>query len=234
MRASYLQEVDIKVLITGASGGLASALIPLLKKRRDTLVLTGDHAPRNPPNNFHAMDVSDLPGVLRVFKAHRPGLVLHLAAATDVDRCETDPEYAFRVNARGTENIALACKKFNIPMVYVSTAEVFDGKKKAPYRETDKPRPVNAYARSKLEGEKAVQRHLKKYFIVRTAWLVGGGRNDKKFVGKFLRLLETNRTINVVRDKVGSPTFVRDLAKNLLLLADSGRYGLYHLCNRGV
>ena len=209
--------------MTGASGGLGAALIPLLRKRRDTLILT----------DVGTMDVGDLPDVLKVFNASRPDLVFHLAAATDVDRCEREPEYAYRVNVLGTNNVATTCQKYDIPLVYVSTAEVFDGKKKTPYTEQDKPNPVNEYARTKFEGEKAVQRLLKKYFIVRTAWLVGGGKNDKKFVGKFLRLLDTQKIVKVVSDKIGSPTFADDLAANLLLLVDSGRYGLYHMCNKG-
>ena len=163
----------------------------------------------------------------------RPDLVIHLAAVTDVDRCQTDPALAYQVNAYGTENIAIACQKTDVPMVYVSTAEVFDGKKKTPYNEYDEPNPVNTYAKSKLEGEIAVQGLLRKYFIVRTAWLVGGGKTDQKFVGKIVRLLEKEKTIHAVKDKIGSPTFAGDLAKNLIALVESGRHGLYHLCNQG-
>lgn len=230
---SAFQGAGIKVLITGASGGLAFAVIPLLKKRGDSLILTGARAPQDPPKNFHVLDVSDQAAVLIICKDHRPGLILHLAAATDVDRCEAEPEWSRRVNALGTENIALACRERDIPMVYVSTAEVFDGSKTAPYTESDIPNPLNVYAKSKLEGEQAVQRILKKYFIVRTAWLVSGGKSDKKFVGKILRLMETEREILAVEDKIGSPTFADDLAKNMVALAESGRYGLYHMVNQG-
>ena len=190
-------------------------------------------ASKHSPENFITLDIADAFKVRKIFTHESPELVFHLAAATDVDRCETDPEWAHRVNTLGTENLALACRELNIPMVYVSTAEVFDGNKPTPYIEDDAPNPLNTYAMSKLEGERAVQKHLSKYFIVRTAWIVSGGKLDKKFVGKILRLLETEKEIRAVEDKIGSPTFAQDLAKNMVELAESGQYGLYHMVNQG-
>lgn len=219
----------MRVLVTGASGNLASALIPLLEARGDQVVATD----LRPAEGKVAMDICDYAKVLEVFGAHAPERVFHLAAETDVDRCETEPDRAYRINAFGSENVALACAKSGAEMVCVSTAEVFDGLKPGPYHEFDRPGPVNIYGKSKLAGEDAARSLLPRHFVVRTAWLTGAA-NDSKFVAKILKLIETRKEIQAVSDKRGSPTFVSDLAANLLVLADSGRYGTYHCCNRGV
>ena len=219
--------------MTGALGNLARALIPLLKIQAAQVVETDSRNPEIPSPDFRVLDIRKHHEVRQAIERAEPDLVVHLAAATDVDQCERIPELAFQVNAFGTENVALACQRGDIPLVYLSTAEVFDGEKKTPYTEYDEPRPLNVYARSKLEGEKAVQGLLKKYFVVRTAWLAGGGRADQKFVGKIMRLLGKEKSLRVVSDKIGSPTFTGDLAKNLLALIETGRFGLYHLCNQG-
>lgn len=222
----------MKILVTGASGGLAGALIPLLEERGETVV-GADVVDRHNRKDFEVLDIADFEGVKKSFERVRPDFTMHLAAATDVDRCEREPDFAYRVNALGTENIALACRKHDIPMLFVSTAEVFDGEKKTPYTEYDTPNPLNVYARSKLAGERAVQSFVNRHYIVRTAWLIAGGRDDQKFVGKMLRLMETEKQIKAVKDKVGSPTFAKDFSKNLIFLVRSQRFGLYHMVNQG-
>ena len=157
-----------------------------------------------------------------------------MAAETDVDRCEREPDHAFKVNTIGTENIVLACQKYGVKLVYISTAAVFFGDQEDPYTEFDMPKPVNVYAQSKLQGEIIVRNLLSEYFIVRAGWMVGGWEIDKKFVYKIVQQLKEGKTeLRVVSDKFGSPTFTKDFAKNLMALVKTDRYGLYHMTNNG-
>jgi len=160
--------------------------------------------------------------------------VLHLAAATDVDLCEQEPDLAFRTNAIGTQNVALAARDVGAILVYVSTAGVFGGEKATPYTEFDEPAPANVYGRSKLAGERIVQTLLDRFYIARAGWMVGGGPKDKKFVGKLLQIMESGETrLRAVDDKFGTPTFARDLATGILGLLETSHFGLYHLVNGG-
>jgi len=141
-----------------------------------------------------------------------------------------------RVNAQGTLHVARACHVVGAAMVYVSTNEVFDGARGEPYAESDEPRPINAYGRSKLEGERLVRETLPRHYVVRTAWLYGEGGNN--FPAKVLRAAEGRRELSMVTDEVATPTWARDLAKaivRLVALRPSGQpaYGTYHLTNAG-
>jgi dTDP-4-dehydrorhamnose reductase len=159
---------------------------------------------------------------------------MHLAAETDVDKCELEPDHAYLTNTIGTQNVALMCQKHDIEMVYISTIGVFYGDKPEPYTEFDEPNPINVYGRSKLEGEKIVQNLLKRYYIVRAGWMIGGGpKRDKKFVGKIIRLLDKTNRLKAVYDKVGSPTYTVDFSGCLADLIETGFYGLYHCTNKG-
>lgn len=180
------------------------------------------------------LDVCNPAAVMNVAKDEKLDLVLHLAAATDVDRCEQEPDWAFRTNAIGTQNVALACQAFDITMVYISTAGVFWGDKPEPYTEFDVPRPANVYGESKLSGEHIVSSLLRHYYIVRAGWMIGGGKKDKKFVGKMARLIaEGKNPLQVVSDKFGSPTYGKDLLSGIHMLLKTGYYGLYHMVNQG-
>jgi dTDP-4-dehydrorhamnose reductase len=228
----------MKILITGAAGMLASAIISELEQSGSTIfgeaieLLKGDIHLRVP--DIFRIDVSNREEIEDRIVMKKPDFFFHLAAETDVDLCEKNPERADRINYIGTENVALLCQKYDIPLVYISTAAVFDGNKPEPYTEFDEPRPANIYGRSKLWGEIAVQRLLKRYFIVRAGWMVGGWEIDKKFVYKIVKQLqEGKKEIQVVNDKFGSPTFTGDFARNLLPLIRTKRYGLYHMANTG-
>ena len=180
------------------------------------------------------LDVTDAVAVRKFVAAHRPELFLHLAALTDVDQCERQPELAERVNVTATRNVAGACAEADCAMLYVSTAQVFPGTKPSGYVETDATGPVNVYGRTKLAGEEVVRATVAKHYIVRTSWLMGGGADtENKFVGKLLELMKTGRELRVVDDKRGSPTYARDLAETLRKLTESGRFGTYHAANRG-
>ena len=183
---------------------------------------------------FESLDVRDPSAVMTVVASTKPDVVLHLAAATDVDRCEQEPDWAYHTNAIGTQNVALACQASGATLIYISTAGVFWGDKPEPYTEFDAPRPANLYGQSKLAGEQIVASLLSRYYIVRASWMVGGGSLDKKFVGKIVRLIvEGKNPLRVVNDKWGSPTFAKDLLTGIHRLLPTGYYGLYHMANPG-
>jgi dTDP-4-dehydrorhamnose reductase len=212
----------MKILVTGASGMLGGDLCRLLADRHSLYATDVD-----------TLDVS-VPGqVLAAVEQSLPELVIHLAAWTDVDGCERDPFNAYRVNTVGTQNVALACQKAGIPMVYLSTISVFDGLKPEPYTEFDTPHPQSVYSHSKYQGELIVQSLLSRYYIVRAGWMFGGGDHDKKFVGKIIRAARESNELRAVNDKFGSPTYTVDLARGLDKLIETSLYGVYHMVNPG-
>ena len=180
------------------------------------------------------MDITDQNKVKEVFAKVKPKVVIHLAAETDVDRCEKEPDHAFRTNTIGTQNIALECYKYDAEMVYIGTGSIFNTE--GIHTEYDEPNPICVYAKSKLEGEKIVQSFLQKYYIFRASFMIGGGRaKDKKFVGKIIQFcLEGKKEIMAVNDKHGTPTFAKDLLKGIKEFIKTGNYGLYHLGNNGI
>ena len=220
----------MRILITGANGMLGTALCRELKKNKFKIYATDV----NRGGDIKHLDIRDPGGLLKAIEGFRPDIVFHLAAETDVDKCEIEPEHAYLTNTIGTENVALACQKADTIMVYISTAGVFDGSKNEPYNEFDTPNPINIYGKSKWEGEKIVGSLLRKYFIFRAGWMIGGGKKDKKFVGKILNLLKTKNELSVVNDKIGTPTFVDDMAKCMISIIKTGRYGLFHMANKGI
>lgn len=157
---------------------------------------------------------------------------MHGAAYTAVDAAEDNAELCRRINAFGTENIAKVCKALDIPMVYISTDYVFDGQGERPWEPDDDRDPLNVYGQTKYEGELAVQNNLEKYFIVRIAWVFGV--NGKNFIKTMLRLSETHDTITVVNDQIGSPTYTYDLARLLVDMMETDKYGIYHATNEGL
>lgn len=208
----------MKIAITGSDGQLGRALQTTLASH--TLI----------PLAHREFDVTDRANISRL-AALAPDIVIQCAAMTNVDGAARDPVSAFRANAFGTQNIALACQKCNAALVYISTNEVFDGKKEAPYLEHDATNPINAYGKSKLAGEWYTRHLLEKFYIVRTAWLYdrGGG----KFPDKILEIAGRQPALSVVRDELGSPTFVPDLANAIAQLIRTEQYGRYHLVNAG-
>lgn len=205
-----------KVLITGANG------------------MVGSYVDFGIKTNRRSLDITDLNEVLSVCKKYKPSAIIHLAAETDVDRCERDPEYAYMVNAVGTYHMAVAAKELGIKLVYVSTAGVFDGTKKNSYNEKDVPNPQNYYGRTKFLGELAVRGILDNYIIARVCWMFGGGPSkDQKFVAKIINQLDKPE-IKVVTDQIGSPTFGKDLISGIKKLISQDARGIYNLANSGV
>ena len=216
-----------RILVTGASG-MVGSYVPEIFKDYDLVRTDCVDSPV-------LLDIRDVDEVRNAVGEVQPDVVLHLGAATDVDRCEQEPDWAYHTNAIGTENVVLACREFDATLVYISTAGVFWGDKPDPYIEFDEPRPANVYGHSKLAGERYVASMWPKHYTVRAGWMVGGGRKDKKFVGKIARLIEDGkRDLKVVDDKIGSPTYGRDLLAGIEKLLDTGRYGLYHMVNEGT
>lgn len=220
-----------KVIVTGAAGMLGTDLCPLLSKNNFKVYRTDLYAENK---DFDILDIRQKGQVSNYVKKVNPEMVMHLAAETDVDKCEKKPEHAFLTNTKGTENIALTCQALNIPMVFISTGAVFDGEKEGGYTETDAPKPLSVYGDSKLKAEWIIQSVLTKYYIVRAGWMIGGHKKDKKFVWKIIQILKTKKEISVVTDKFGSPTFTKDFSKGIVDIISSGQYGLYHCVNKGI
>ncbi|MGV2437818.1 MAG UNVERIFIED_CONTAM: NAD(P)-dependent oxidoreductase [Anaerolineae bacterium] len=170
--------------------------------------------------------------VQRYFAVHRPSTVIHCAAWTDVDGRATDPQRAVRMNGLGTGNLAVACATVGAEMLYISTNEVFDGTRTdRPYWEYDTPNPINPYGYSRICWGTRLVRVLPRHYIVRTAWLFAHG--GKNFVHSILRAVQSGKDLRVVTDEIANPTYTNDLAKAVLQLLNTKRYGTYHLVNEG-
>lgn len=209
----------MRILITGGRGQLGRELQQALSA--GTVLALGRQE----------LDVTDAAAVGRAIGQFRPQVVVHAAAYTDTAGCEADPELAMRVNGEGTRHVALACRESGAAMLYVSTNEVFDGQKGEPYLESDEAKPINAYGRCKLAGERYVQSILDRFYIVRTAWLYAAGGNN--FPSKVLRAIAKEGELSFVTDEVASPTWARDLAQAIVGLISRPTYGIYHLTNSG-
>lgn len=210
----------MRIAITGAGGQLGKALLDQLSS--DHEIVPFDHS---------RLELTS-PATVEQLVASDAELLIHPAAYTNVDGCARDPELAYRVNGLGTKYVALACRRLNAPLVYISTNEVFDGAANQPYREYDPVAPVNAYGASKLAGEQAVRELLHDFYIVRVAWLFGGERN---FVRTVLRLAANPPAagITMVADEIGSPTYSVDVATAVAQLIRQPFYGTYHFVNQG-
>jgi dTDP-4-dehydrorhamnose reductase len=199
---------------------LANALLPCLESQHEVVGV-----------DLNDFDISQETAVQKAFREFRPEFVYHLAAYTDVDGCETNPQLAMQVNGQGTANLASASAQVGAAMLYVSTDYVFDGSGDTPWREDDAPNPLSVYGKSKLQGEKAVVSSLKEHFVVRSSWLFGP--RGKNFVSTILRLAGERDELRVVSDQKGSPTYTRHLAQNLARFSDCKAYGIYHVTGSG-
>ncbi|MCO5191073.1 MAG: dTDP-4-dehydrorhamnose reductase [Anaerolineae bacterium] len=210
----------MRIFIIGAKGQLGTALTRCLNTHTLTL------------RDLPELDMTDRAAVSAEIDTVQPDLLINAAAYTNVDGCAQNPQLAYRVNGLGPQNLALACAEHDIPLVHVSTNEVFPGRKAAGYDEWDTLEPVNPYGRSKVAGEHNVRALWRKHYIVRTAWLYApGGRN---FIHAILRFARERGAIRVVTDEIGNPTNVADLAAAIKLLMTTGQYGTYHFVNSGA
>jgi len=208
----------MRVLITGAGGQLGRALAAVYADMDIVALARAD------------LDITDDDAVTSVVRAISPELILNTAACTAVDACEDNPEPAWQVNAAGAWAVARASAAHDVPIVHVSTDYVFDGSASRPYSEWDATGPRSVYGRTKLAGEHLVRATARRHFVVRTSWLHGTGSN---FLSTMLRLGRTKDRVRVVADQRGSPTFADDLGAAIRALADTHRYGTYHVTNSG-
>jgi dTDP-4-dehydrorhamnose reductase len=212
----------MKVLVTGVKGQLGYDVVNELNCRGHIAVGV----------DKEEMDVTDEASVARVLNEVKPEAVIHCAAWTAVDAAEDNEESVRLVNAVGTENIVLECKKLGCKLLYVSTDYVFDGRGDEPWKPDCKDyKPLNIYGKTKLEGELAVAGALEKFFIVRIAWVFG--KNGKNFIKTMLNVGKTHDTVRVVNDQIGTPTYTFDLARLLVDMIETDKYGYYHATNEG-
>ncbi len=211
----------MKVLVTGATGQLGYDIMKELKKRNIEAVGVGSKD----------CDITVKSAVFQTIEQIKPNVIIHCAGYTAVDNAENEIDKCNLINIEGTKNIALACNKYNITLLYVSTDYVFSGDGKEPWKADDERKPVSVYGNSKYQGELAFEGLLDKYFIVRISWVFGV--NGKNFVKTMLRLAETNDKIKVVSDQVGSPTYTVDLAEIMVDMIQTSKYGKYNVANEG-
>lgn len=213
---------NMKALVTGVKGQLGFDVVNELTKRGHEAVGV----------DIEEMDITDSASVEKVINEVKPDVVIHCAAWTAVDAAEDNEDKCRLVNAKGTENIAKVCKALDIKMVYISTDYVFDGQGTEPWKPDCKDyKPLNVYGQTKLEGELAVSSNLDKYFIIRIAWVFGVNGNN--FIKTMLNLSNKYDTLRVVNDQIGTPTYTYDLARLIVDMAETDKYGYYHATNEG-
>ena len=212
----------MKVLVTGAKGQLGTDLMNELAKRG----IEGIGV------DVQEMDITDAEACRRVIKNSGADAVIHCAAYTAVDAAEDNVALCRRINGEGTRNVAQACKEADTKLMYISTDYVFDGQGTRPWEPDDERHPLNVYGQTKYEGELAVEELSDKYFIVRIAWVFGVA--GKNFIKTMLRLGKERGAVSVVDDQIGSPTYTYDLARLLVDMIQTDKYGRYHATNEGL
>lgn len=215
-----------KILVTGCNGQLGRA-IRAEYAGEDVEFINTDVIEQE---GVIALDISDIDAVLALVRKTRPDVIINCAAHTNVDACEKEWDAAYRINAIGPRNLSIAATEVDAKMIHVSTDYVFEGNGTSPYTEFDAPNPVSAYGKTKLEGELFVKAFSKKYFIFRTAWLYGDGKN---FVKTMLRLAESHDEVSVVCDQQGSPTSAVELARAIHHFEGTENYGVFHATCEG-
>ncbi len=213
-----------RLLVTGASGLLGNKIVTLAES--DYLVTPTDITQPLHPNAVKA-DITDSVGISQLFRKLGPDIVIHTASETNVDRCETEKERAWKINAEGTRNIAEACQKTNAKLIYISTDYVFDGEKGL-YTEEDQPNPIDYYGLTKLEGEREVTKHCENYAILRTSVLYGRHPWKQDFATWIINKLKQNQEITVVDDHYNTPTLADNLAKIALEVGERDLQGIFH------
>lgn len=207
-------------MIVGYKGQLGSEMVKILSKEKCKLIKV----------DLPELDITDFNNVIKKIVNKNPNIIINCAAYTDVDGCENNKDTAYKVNALGVKNLAIAAEKIGAKLVHVSTDYIFNGFGEEPYKEFHSSDPQTVYGQSKLLGEKYVQQFSSRFFIFRTSWLYGEGNN---FVRTMLRLAGENDELNVVSDQIGSPTSTVDLAKIIINLMETEHYGIYHATCEG-
>lgn len=211
----------MKILVTGANGMLGQDLCPILEQNGYNVIRT----------DINNLDITDFNMIEKVLSEKKPDIVIHCAAYTNVDKAEEDIKTARLINSTGTKNLSKVCEQEDITLLYISTDYVFSGNGTTPYKPTDKTSALNNYGLTKLEGEQAVQKYCKKFYICRTSWLYG--IHGKNFVETMLALAGVKPEIKVVDDQTGCPTWTIDLSNAILKIIKDKPYGIYHTCGSG-
>lgn len=211
----------MKILVTGYTGQLGYDVVKHGLQLGFNMVGIGSKD----------LNITNKEAVSQYLKKERPDAIIHCAAFTAVDRAEDDKDTCHQVNFNGTNNMAEAAKEINAKFMYISTDYVFSGEGQTPFKETDQTCPIGHYGRTKLEGEEVVKQLLDKWFIIRISWVFG--INGNNFIKTMLRLAETRDELNIVGDQFGSPTYTSDLAKLLIDMIKTDKYGIYHASNEG-
>lgn len=212
----------MKILVTGVKGQLGYDVV--LEGESRGLEMFG--------TDVDNMDITDAGQVKQVIEDYKPDAVIHCAAYTAVDAAEDNQELCRKINVDGTRNIAEVCKAMDIPMMYFSTDYIFNGRGENFWKEDDEKQPLNVYGQTKYEGELAVQELIQKYFILRISWVFGVNGNN--FIKTMLRLGKERGAVGVVSDQIGSPTYTYDLAKLVIDMIQTDKYGAYHVTNDGL
>ncbi len=210
-----------RIIITGCNGQLGREMNRLYAGNQDIELVNTD---------VEELDITSIDAVMKFTKDVQPYAIINCAAYTAVDACETNKDLAFKVNTIGPRNLAIAARENGAKLLHVSTDYVFDGTKQTPYYENDPLCPQSVYGSTKAEAEKMVQQMADRYFILRTAWLYGDGKN---FAKTMLRLAETNEVVKVVGDQYGTPTSAYELAKGIDSLLFTDNYGVFHATCEG-
>lgn len=215
----------LRILLTGGNGMLGTDIVPILSSRFNISA---------PSSN--ELDITCNSTVEQVICNGKFDWVIHMAALTDLDWCEENPDVCSKINEEGTKNVSIACAKSNTRLVYISTSGVFSGNKETPYTESDVPKPINVYGKSKYNGELLIQKLLppENRLILRVGWLFGGGRKkDKKYVGKMFRLMMERDKVLAVSNIFGSPNYSIDIGKTIAELINLNCHGIFHIANSG-
>lgn len=211
----------MRFLITGYKGQLGFEIARCLKENGYTDIIAIDR---------DTLDITNHEAVISYICEKKPDIVFHCAAWTQVDLAEENEDLVYKVNVLGTKSITEACEKINAKLFYFSTDYVFDGKKEGFYLETDKPNPISIYGKTKYLGEEEVLKYDKS-FVIRISWVFG--INGNNFIKTMIKLSETKKELNIVSDQIGSPTYTLDLAKVLMEIMKTEKYGIYHINNEG-
>jgi len=219
-------KIQKKVLITGCGGMLGQSMYKVFSEKYQEVKAT-DIDLNEPWLEY--LDVREFSQCIRVFEEFNPEIVLHLAALTDLEYCETNHENSWCTNALGTENVAFLAEKYGCTMVYISTAGIFGGEQEY-FTDFDTPNPLSHYAKGKFYGERFVLERVSRCFVFRPGWMMGGGpRKDKKFINKIYNQIINGKTeLHVVDDKLGTPTYTLDFANAISKVMETGYYGLYN------
>ncbi len=212
----------MKILVTGVKGQLGYDVVQEGELQGFEMIGT----------DVDNMDIIDAGQVKRVIEECKPDAVIHCAAYTAVDAAEDNQELCRKINVEGTRNIAEVCKDRDIPMMYFSTDYIFDGQGENFWKEDDPKKPLNVYGQTKYEGELVVQELVKKHFILRISWVFGVNGNN--FIKTMLRVGPQRGEVGVVADQIGSPTYTYDLAKLVIDMVQTDKYGAYHVTNEGI